>query len=515
MPESLERIVDRIWSRDATLWKREDAHRRIIENALGWLPIVDELRTRISFLRDLAEDVRANFSDVVVLGMGGSSLCPEVLRRSIGSAPGFPRLHVLDSTVPAAVARLEETLNLSTTLFIVASKSGTTVEPRMFYRYFRGRVDDGAHFMAITDPATQLEREAVADRFRHVVLNPSDIGGRYSALSNFGMVPAAFLGIDLETFLERAAEAVDASRYTSEEGNAPAELGEAIARNALEGRDKLTLVVSPPIDSLALWIEQLVAESTGKEGKGVLPVAGERLGEPEDYGQDRLFVWIHAGEDALTRQKLTRLQGAGHPVLERNLRDVLDLGAEFFVWEFATAVAGAILGINPFDQPNVQESKDNTVRLLQEFVANGRFDEPPFAPVESVREHLRSVRTGDYVAITQYIAETPEHDALLSEIQETISTTRKVATTTGYGPRFLHSTGQLHKGGADNGVFIQLLSEGGADLVIPGEPFGFAALAKAQALGDYQALQSRGRRAIRINLGPDAEAGLRALRAAL
>jgi glucose-6-phosphate isomerase len=508
---SLGEIVDRIWLRDPAIWKNEDSHRTLIENALGWLPIVGEMRQRIPALQELASDIRANFSDVVVLGMGGSSLCPEVLRRSIGSAAGYPRMWVLDSTVPAAVRALDARIDPNKTLFIVASKSGSTTEPRMFYRHYRGQVDDGANFLAVTDPGTQLEREARAHGFRHVVLNPADIGGRYSALSNFGMVPAALTGIDVTTLLERADRAVESTRSGDPNVNIAAALGEALGKHALKGRDKLTLVTSPPIESLALWIEQLIAESTGKEGKGILPVANEALGEPGHYGDDRVFVWIHIDDDRGTRAKLDALREAGHPVLERKLTDVLDLGAEFFIWEFATAVAGAHLGINPFDQPNVQESKDNTTRLLDEYVATGQLKEPPTGTVEDVPEHLKTVRAGDYVAITQYIEETPEHDRLLAEIQKTISRSLRVATTTGYGPRFLHSTGQLHKGGSDAGVFIQLTADEGPDVPIPGEPYGFRVLARAQAIGDFQSLAGRNRRALRAHLGSDATAGLRAL----
>jgi glucose-6-phosphate isomerase len=505
-----ERMSSRIWSKDAALWKSDEASQENIASALGWLDIVGAMREKTGDLRIIAEDIRANFDDVVVLGMGGSSLCPEVLRRSFGSAKGFPRLRVLDSTVPDAVRSLTAQLRLDRALFIVASKSGTTTEPRMFYRYFRGLIDDGSHFLAITDPHTALAEEATRDRFRHVVLNPADIGGRYSALSNFGMLPAALAGIDVEGMLARAGEAA-CNCASEQDDNWGVRLGAALGTLAKEGRDKLTLVTGSPVDSVGLWIEQLIAESTGKEGKGIIPVAGEVLGEPAAYGDDRVFVWIHIADDTGVRAKLDALAAAGHPVIEHRLRDALDLGAEFFFWEFATAVAGAIMEINPFDQPNVQESKDNTKRLLDEYLMEGRLPEVAASGVEAVMEHLRKVRPDDYVAITQYIEETEANDALLAEIQSLVSHRLRVATTTGYGPRFLHSTGQLHKGGPDSGVFIQINESEQEDVPITGERFGFRVLAEAQALGDYQSLASRDRRAIRLRV-PQATAGLQQLR---
>ncbi len=529
--------IDRIWQQDTTVWKRDEAHRKIIENALGWLPVVAAMQGKVDDLLAFVNSVKAEFKDVVVLGMGGSSLCPEVLRRAFSKKEGYPALHVLDSTVPAAVRNLENQLDLAATLFIVASKSGGTTEPQMFHRYFYERVKSlrgarvGENFIAITDPDTQLKREAERDQFRKIFINPADIGGRYSALSYFGMVPAALSGIDVRTLLARANDAAQACTNAALDKNPGAQLGAILGALAKLGRDKLTLITPRPLDALGLWIEQLVAESTGKEGKGIVPIAGVNLLSSAEYSHDRLFVFmgVKGNENSALRARLADLKAAGHPVVERCLNDVLDLGAVFFTWEFATAIAGALLGINPFDQPNVQESKDYTKKLLEEYKAQGRFSLPTLVaedeqarlyadralPKQSVEEALsevfRSVKDGDYVALLNYIEETPEHDQLLDALRTEIVRTKKVAVTTGYGPRFLHSTGQLHKGGADNGVFLQITSEDKQDLAIPGETFSFGILKEAQSLGDFLALASRKRRVIRIHLKSNIAEGLRHL----
>ncbi|HEY0590623.1 MAG TPA: glucose-6-phosphate isomerase [Thermoanaerobaculia bacterium] len=517
-----ERVLERIWARDAALWKSEADHRKIIGNSLGWLTVPRWTRERADDLVAFAEEVRAEFDDVVVLGMGGSSLCSEVLRNAFPARAGWPRLRVLDSTVPGAVAALDASLDRSRTLFVVASKSGTTTEPVMFQKYFWSRVREarganaGRSFVAVTDPGTQLEREATRDGYRRVFLNPPDIGGRYSALSFFGMVPAAIAGIDVRTFLDRAIEAADRCSAAALESNPAALLGLALGENAAAGRDKVTIVASGALAALGLWIEQLVAESTGKEGKGILPIALEPLDEAGAYGRDRLFVAVSIGQ-ASEQASLRRLEAAGHPVLRRALADPLDLGAEFFVWELATAIAGWSLGINPFDQPNVQESKDNTKRLLEEYKASGRLpglprlggdgqlamfgaDAGEGTPAEVLARLFGGVRDGDYVALLAYVPETDARNERFTAIRSAIMRSRRVATTLGYGPRFLHSTGQLHKGGGDNGVFIQIVERDPEDVPIPGEPFGFAVLAAAQAQGDFEALLSRGRRAVRVQL---------------
>jgi transaldolase / glucose-6-phosphate isomerase len=512
-----EKLVDRIWAKDTTVWKNDDAHKKIISNALGWLTVAEEMTKVSSELMAFADSVKGDFDDVIVLGMGGSSLCSEVTRRLFGARSGYPRLNVLDSTVPEALHRLEANLDLKRTLFVVASKSGTTTEPAMFHRYFYDRVKSvkgdkaGENFVAVTDPDTQLGRDATADNFRRIFINQPDIGGRYSALSYFGMVPAAIAGVDVATLLDRAVHAGHIARVPSAKKNPAAMLGAVIGSLALQGRDKLTLITPAPLDTLGLWIEQLIAESTGKEGKGILPVAGEPLLNPGDYGNDRLFVCVRMRGSDMTAT-LKALADAGHPVVDQVLDDPIGIGEVFFTWEFATAVAGAILGIDAFDQPNVQESKDNTKRLLEEYKASGtmRTDGRQVKPddASAIGSLLASVKPGDYVAITEYIAETSDRDKRIAAIRETIGRELHVATTTGYGPRFLHSTGQLHKGGPATGVYMQLTGGGHDDVPIPNEKFSFGVLVRAQAIGDLQSLASRKRRAISVDLGENIEAGL-------
>jgi glucose-6-phosphate isomerase len=532
----------RIWRKDATLWKSDEDHQKIIRNALGWVAVVDLMEANADELTAFSERIRNDgFTDVMLLGMGGSSLCPEVFRRAFGKVEGFPTLHVLDSTDPATVKSFEARVDLAKTLFIVASKSGSTTEPLMFYRYFFERLREikgeraGENFVAITDPGTLMEAMATGDRFRRIFLNPSDIGGRYSALSFFGMVPACLQGFDFKTLLDRAARAMHAcSPAVPTADNPAARLGAIIGTMANAGRDKLTLITSPEISSLGLWVEQLLAESTGKEGRGIIPVASEPLAAPSAYGDDRLFVSISVGDaDSDTENKLAALEAAGHPVVRRRLTSTLDLGEEFYVWELATAVAGACVGINAFDQPNVQESKDNTKRLLEVYKQNKALPEQELAAdgnglrvyceaetrealgasalADFVVAHLKRATSGDYVALLGYIQETAEHDELLQALRTHLRDGLKVATTIGYGPRFLHSTGQLHKGGPASGVFVQLTADDAKDVRLPGEPFTFGILKQAQALGVYQSLASRHRRAIRVHLGKDATAGLHAL----
>jgi transaldolase/glucose-6-phosphate isomerase len=505
-----EKFVDRVWAKDATLWKNDDAHKTIIANALGWLTVPELMQTQLAQLRAFAEAVKGDFDDVVVLGMGGSSLCSEVTRRLFGEKPGYPKLNVLDSTVPEAVRNLEQSINLQRTLFIVASKSGTTTEPMMFHRYFYDRVKNGANFVAVTDPGTQLVRDAERDGFRHVFLNPPDIGGRYSALSLFGLVPAAIAGYDVEALVDRAVHAAHVAHVADPKKNPAAMLGTILGALANAGRDKLTLITPAPLDTLGLWIEQLIAESTGKEGKGILPVAGEPPLQAADYGKDRVFVCVRLrGSDDVARLK--ELADAGHPVVDLVLNEPEDLGEIFFTWEFSTAIAGALLGIDAFDQPNVQESKDNTKRLLEEYKSSGKLDDVDLVPVadaaDKIAALLATAKPGDYVALTEYIAPSAARDNVIAQIRESIARELHVATTTGYGPRFLHSTGQLHKGGGPNGIFIQMVGTS-ADVALPGETFSFGTLARAQAIGDYESLKSRGRRAVRIDLGQDIDGGL-------
>ncbi len=494
-------------------------------------------------LLGFAEEVRGalGFKHVMLCGMGGSSLCPEVLRQTFGRQEGYPELLVLDSTDPDTLADFRSRIDLSQTLFIIASKSGTTTEPLAFYRYWYAEVsrvksNAGENFVAITDPGTLMEKMATDDKFRRIFLNPADIGGRYSALSYFGLLPAALMGLDLHKLLDRAERAMHScAAVVPAKENPAARLGAVLGECARAGRDKLTLIMDQRISALGLWIEQLIAESTGKEGKGILPVAGEPLGPPAVYGADRLFISIAVErQDEQTLSQLKALEAAGHPVIRRTLMDLYDLGEEFFLWELATAVAGWRLGINPFDQPNVQESKDATRELLERFAAEGKLEAqtplvadapltvyadektraalPATSALDALRAHLSRASAGDYIALLDYIEETPEHDALIQAIRSHLRDTTRCATTTGYGPRFLHSTGQLHKGGPDSGLFIQVTAGDKTDLPIPGQPYTFGTLKQAQALGDFRSLSAHGRRAIRVDLGADTLTGLKRLR---
>lgn len=519
-----DKAVSRIWARDSALWKSDAEHRKIIDNALGWVAVPEKLHGVAKELTGLADQLRKEFDFVVVLGMGGSSLCSEVVRRLFGKREGYPELLVLDSTVPEAVQMLEARLDLAKTLFIVASKSGTTTEPMMFHRYFYDRVKSvkgekaGENFIAVTDPDTQLVKDAQRDNFRSIVVNPADIGGRYSALSFFGILPMAVAGVDVEQLLDRAVHAMHVCTIPQVRKNPGALLGAAIGGAALQGRDKLTLITPRPLDSLGLWVEQLIAESTGKEGKGIVPIAGEPPLAASEYGDDRLFVAVRLRGNDETSSRLRELDAAGHPVVDIVLEDPLDLGEVFYLFEFATAVAGLLLGVNPFDQPNVQESKDNTKTLLAEFSEKGTMTGSGksakrirVSDTEAIAELMAQVKPGDYVALTQYFAETIDREQKLAAIRATIARERRVATTSGYGPRFLHSTGQLHKGGGNNGVFLQLTGGSGGDALpetIPGEKFGFGPLVRAQAIGDVTSLANRDRRLLSIDLGSDIEAGL-------
>jgi glucose-6-phosphate isomerase len=535
-----EHFAERLWKHDATLWKDDPSHQKVITNALGWLNVAEAMQSRSGDLAGFAGEVAADgYRDAVLLGMGGSSLAPEVLRRTFGVAEGFLDLRVCDSTDPAAVRAVESAIDLARTLFIVSSKSGGTTETASFHAYFHERVraavgdaEAGRHFVAITDPDTSLHREALAQDFRAVFLNPPDIGGRYSALSYFGLVPAALTGLDLRRLLERAEHVAQACGDGAPAGDNPAvKVGVALGELARSGRDKVTFFLSPSVASFGAWLEQLLAESTGKEGTGLLPVDGEAPGPPEAYGEDRVFVYLPvSGEhDARTREALDALSKAGQPTMTLTMADVWDLGGEFLRWEIAVAAAGAVLGIDPFDQPNVQESKDNTRRLLHDYVTSGRLPDvaagadgprPSVAVGDAglaaaLRGLLGSVQPGDYVAVQAYLPPDEQNHRILQGIRKLVRDRLRVATTLGYGPRFLHSTGQLHKGGKPNGVFLQLTSGASADLPIPGQPYTFGVLKEAQARGDLQALLSRGLRALHVDLGDEPLPGLTALGAAV
>ena len=457
-----------------------------------------------AFAGDVAGD---GYTHVVLLGMGGSSLGPEMLRQAFGSAHGRPELIVLDSTVPSWVHHVAQSIDPARTLFLVSSKSGTTIEPNVLYSHFRDLVDGaigrersaGGSFAAVTDPGTALEELASRDGFRRVFPGNPEVGGRYSILSSFGLVSAALMGIDVEKMLG-GAEGMRAACKASDPGDNPgAALGAAMGKLALEGRDKLTIFTSPSIAGFGLWVEQLVAESLGKEGRGVVPVAGEPPLGPEAYLGDRFFVHLRLeGDDnSRTDAAMKSLARAGHPVVTLDLHDLYDLAAEAFRWELAIAVAGAVLEVNPFDQPDVQAAKDMTNSVLAEFESSGRLPEAP--GTTPAPDLLSMVRPGDYVAIMAYAQKSQELDAALDELRHTLVTRFGVATTMGYGPRFLHSTGQLHKGGPPSGLYLQVVEETGADVEIPGRSYSFGVLAAAQALGDLRALEAAGRRASRLD----------------
>ena len=501
-------IVARIWRKDYTLWNSEPAE---ITDRLGWLTVTDVMQEQASGLQSFALEIRdAGFRHVVLLGMGGSSLGAEVLRAVFGIAPGFPQLIVLDSTLPSALRAVTDAIDPARTLFLVSSKSGTTTEPLALYRYFKslvektGPVDAGRNFVAITDPCTPLVKMAEEQKFRRVFLNPPDIGGRYSVLSCFGLVPAALAGIDIQRLLDRADGMRESCASCVLVQNSPGSwLGACIGSLALEGRDKLTLVTSPSMSSFGLWVEQLIAESTGKEGKGIIPVAGEPLAPPECYGNDRLFVYLRLKDDdnAVTDTAVEAITASGQPVVVLEMRDRTDLGAEFYRWEFATAVAGNLLGIHPFNQPDVQRAKTATERILSEYKKSASL--PEMQSTGSLSSLLVLSAPGDYFAVMAYIQQTPETDAILSGIRQRVVERYHIATTLGYGPRFLHSTGQLHKGGPNTGHFLQITAAHQTDLPVPGEPYTFGVVADAQALGDLQALQATGRRVISLHAEQD------------
>jgi glucose-6-phosphate isomerase len=533
-------VTKRIWKKDAALWKDDEPSQKIIKNSLGWLTVPDEMLAVVDELMEFAELIRTRgFETLMVCGMGGSSLCPEVLAKTFGHQTGFPELLVLDSTDPDVLASLLNRVNLEKCLFIIASKSGSTTEPNTFYKFWYDqlgkRVDSpGKNFIAITDPGSPLVETATQLGFQRTFLNQPDIGGRYSALSYFGIVPAVLMGIDIRRFLNRAKEAEQTCAAVMPAArNLALQLGMIIGESANAGRDKLTLVIDDQIATLGLWIEQLVAESTGKEGKGIVPVVAEPLGSVDKYSADRVFVSVSVGEPAdETKSLLSALANAGHPIVYRELNDIYDLSAEFFVWEFATACAGWRMGINPFDQPNVQESKDATKELLNTFINHGQLPEqhelvaddsitiyaeakdsslPTTATLDLLRAYLSTVKTGDYLALLNYVEETSDIEAELVKIRLTLRDATRCATTSGYGPRFLHSTGQLHKGGPPTGVFFQITANDATDFAVPGEAYTFSILKQAQALGDFHSLSKRERRAIRVDVGNDAVGGLKRL----
>ncbi len=545
-------FVKQFWSKNPNLWHKDPVHHKIIEGAMGWLHISEQEVHQVSRIKSFVQTVQAEgFLHVVLLGMGGSSLAPEVMQLTFGATcpagvvPGFPELHVLDSTVPAQIRAIEAQIDLSKTLFVVSSKSGSTIEPLVFYQYFFDKVKKikgdqaGQHFIAITDPASLLEQIAKKNNFREIFPGVPEIGGRYSALSNFGMVPGALMGVDIKTLLCRA----ERMRHSCDPSVPPQEnpgirLGVIMGELALQGKDKITFITSKTVKSLGAWLEQLIAESTGKEGRGITPIDDEPAGTVAAYGQDRLFVYIrdvHA-VDLEQDNLIEALQSAGHPVARIDLSDIINIGEEFFLWEVATAVAGTILGINAFDQPNVQESKNYTNGFLDEYKKTGQIKEDAPAVIvdqfkiwgdaglglsagvslESVlSNHFNRIKAGDYVAINAYLQRTDDIYQTLQTIRTGIRDKKQSATTLGFGPRFLHSTGQLHKGGPNTGVFLQITADHQEDLVIPGEAFTFGTLVGAQALGDYTCLIKRDRRVIRVHITGNLNEGLSHLKKAI
>jgi transaldolase/glucose-6-phosphate isomerase len=538
----------RLWERDATVWTGSDE-----SNWLGWLDIVEEQIAQQDQLQKLAKEIQARgFEHVLLLGMGGSSLCPEVLRMTFGRITHFPELHVLDSTDPAQVKAFEHQIDIPKTLFIVSSKSGSTLEPNIFKQYFFertkqavGAVRVGSHFIAITDPGSKMQQVAESDRFLHIFFGRPSIGGRYSALSNFGMVPAAVMGLDTKKFLARTADMVRAcGAGAAVEENPGASLGVILGTAANAGRDKVTIITSPGISDLGAWLEQLLAESTGKIGKGIIPVDRETLGAPDIYGSDRVFIYVRleSGADANQDAKVAAIEKAGHPVVRIAMADIYDLGAEFFRWEIATAVAGAIIGINAFNQPDVEASKIATRDLTSQYEKNGSLpaekpvvedagvklftDEKNAAELAQaagndkslagyLKAHLARIKAGDYFAVLGYIQMNAEHEQALQSIRHLVRDGRRVATCLGFGPRFLHSTGQAYKGGPNSGVFLQITCDDSVELPVPGQKYTFGVVKAAQARGDFQVLADRGRRALRVHLGSNLKAGLATLQAAV
>jgi transaldolase/glucose-6-phosphate isomerase len=531
--------IARLWQKDASLWSGTDE-----SNWLGWLTITEEQYAHIDALQQIAADVKkARFKHALLLGMGGSSLCPEVLRMTFGKIKGHPELHVLDSTDPAQIRAIEAKVDLKSTVCIVSSKSGSTLEPNIYKQYFFERVkakvgekEVGNRFIAVTDPGSKMQQVAEADKFRRIFMGVPSIGGRYSAISNFGMVPAAVMGLDVAKFLKSTEEMVIACRASSAaDVNPGVILGTVLGVAANHGRDKLTIVTSPGIFDLGAWLEQLIAESTGKIGKGIIPVDRERLAKPAAYGNDRVFAYLRLASKPNKAQDaaVAALEKAGHPVVRITLPNIGTLGQEFFRWEIATAVAGSIIGINAFNQPDVEASKIETKKLTSQYEATGSL--PPEVPffedkgiklfadeknvaavhgpklADVLKAHLSRLGAGDYFAVLGYIPMNAANEKTLQGIRHSVRDKKKVATVLGFGPRFLHSTGQAYKGGPNSGVFLQITCDDAKDLPVPRQKYTFGIVKAAQARGDFAVLSERGRRALRVHLGKNLKSGLAAL----
>jgi len=537
--------IERFWRKDSSLWTGEGE-----EKWQGWIDIVERQQKDLAAFSALASDVKsAGFKSVLLLGMGGSSLCPEVLSATFGHQSGFPALHIVDSTNPAQVKAARDTVNPAETLFIVASKSGSTLEPNILKQYFFeetkkavGAEKAGSHFLAITDPGSKMEQVAKADGFRHIFYGDPEIGGRYSALSNFGFIPATVAGLDIARLLGEAAKGVAASKQPLAH-NPGVQLGLLLGTAHNAGRNKITFFTSPEIYDLGAWLEQLIAESTGKQGKGITPVDRETIAAPEAYGSDRVFAYIRLAGTADTSldAKVAALEAAGHPVVHFELADRYEIFDQFFTWEIATAVAGSVMEINPFNQPDVESAKVEARSLTSAYEETGKLPErsailedggiklyaaEAYAAalknsatepnlVAYLRAHLSQIHAGDYFAAVAFLPMFPEHEAAIQKFRHKVRDTKKVATCLGFGPRFLHSTGQDYKGGPNTGVFLQITSDHALDLQIPAQKYSFGVVVDAQAAGDLAVLESRGRRALRVHLGADIGAGLKTLAKAI
>ncbi len=557
LPEKLENLVKaslddwnknekvrRLWQRDALVWTGSDEGQW-----LGWLDITEKQIGQVEVFKKVAADVKkAKFKHALLLGMGGSSLCPEVLRMTFGKIKGFPALHVLDSTDPAQIKAIEAQVDLKSTICIVSSKSGSTLEPNIYKQYFFeqikkrvGAKEAGNRFIAITDPGSKMQQVAEADKFRHIFFGVPSIGGRYSALSNFGMIPAAVMGLDVAKFLKNTQEMVKAcGASVAADQNPGVLLGAILGTAAKEGADKVTIISSPGISDLGAWLEQLIAESTGKQGRGIIPVDRERLAKPAAYGNDRVFAYLRLETKPDKKQDaaVAALEKDGLPVVRISVKNTYNLGQEFFRWEIATAVAGAIIGINAFNQPDVEASKIETRKLTSEYESTGKL--PPEAPFfegeglkfyadpknvaalrgaatlrDLMRLHLDRINAGDYFGVLGYITMNQANEGSLQVIRHNVRDAKKVATVLGFGPRFLHSTGQDYKGGPDTGVFLQITCDDKIDFPVPGQKYTFGVVKAAQARGDFAVLAERGRRALRVHIGKNVKADLSKLAKAM
>jgi transaldolase / glucose-6-phosphate isomerase len=550
LPEKLEALVSaslddwkkndkvrRLWQRDASVWTGSDE-----AQWLGWLDITEQQLAQLDQFKKIAADVKkAKFKHALLLGMGGSSLCPEVLRLTFGKIKGFPELHVLDSTDPAQIKAIEAKVDLKSTICIVSSKSGSTLEPNIYKQYFFERIakkvgakEVGNRFIAITDPGSKMQQVAEADKFRHIFFGVPSIGGRYSALSNFGMIPGAVMGLDIAKFLKNTQEMVKAcGANVVADKNPGVQLGAILGTAANEGLDKLAIISSPGIHDLGAWLEQLIAESTGKQGKGIIPVDREKLGKPEVYGSDRVFAYLRLETKPDKKQDaaVAALEKDGLPVVRISVKDTYNLGQEFFRWEIATAVAGSIIGINSFNQPDVEASKIETRKLTSEYEKTGKLPpESPFLETEGIKLyadeknaaalknsktladvmkcHLDRMNARDYFGVLAYITMNRQNEDALQVIRHMVRDDKRAATVLGFGPRFLHSTGQAYKGGPNSGVFLQITCDDKIDLPVPGQKYTFSVVKAAQARGDFAVLAERGRRALRVHIGKNVKADL-------